>query len=123
MLIPKNERKREILIDGNIHKTPSLVSSSLDLGDHVILLFDYSDVQPQEQMSRNVVAVDRDGRQIWRIERSADWLRDDGSNLPNPFISVNVDPKTGTIYVCEMAGRDCDLNPKTGRLSNPRWTK
>ena len=95
----------------------------LDLPDRVLVLLDnerYPASDPNK--NRNLIAVDKNGRFLWRIEESKPIMRD-GEPDPDPFIGMRLENDGQRVVVCDMDGLTLDLDPKTGGLSNPVFTR
>ena len=110
-------------IDGKSIELEQEVRQVLTLPDRAIVLFEnrgYAETDPRT--NSNIVAVDRSGRILWRIEESKP-IDMDGEFSPDPFIGMGFEDNGQRVVVCDMDGLTLDLDPQTGRLSNPVFTR
>lgn len=114
-----------ITIDGRTIALEVPIDEIFELPDRVIVLFDEEEYpESDSRENRNVVALDRDGRELWRIEQARTRLRDsDGNRIPNPYVGVSAGADGRTVEVYTWAGVCYRLDPNTGKISDPILTK
>ena len=66
-------------------------------------------------INRNVICLDKDGKEIWRIEAPELERRADS------FIHVFKNKKDGQWIAISHMGHECNLDIETGKLSNIRY--
>ena len=112
-----------IVIDGNEHRLEKKIRKVVPLDDKVVVLFRHGDYDETDfSQKRNVIALDRRGKMLWRIQESSEWVQE-GKELANPYIGVGFRDEGERIVACDMGGMDADLDPETGTLSNIRFSK
>ena len=112
-----------IIIGGTEVELEKRISKVLPLDDRVIVLFDHDEYDDADfAQKRNIVALDGRGKMLWRIEESKP-IDMDGEFSPDPFIGMGFEDNGQRVVVCDMDGLTLDLDPQTGRLSNPVFTR
>ena len=98
------------------------INYAIALQDRVIVTVEHYDLPKTDpQFGRNVFALDRNGRELWRIEASpAIFMDDQGRKCPFPYIYLQRSPDGRGLWIDNQSGIRCDLDPATGALSNPR---
>lgn len=117
--------KNSLVISGREVSFKEEVFESLQLPDRVIVLLNPADFADEDPFSgRNIVCLDEKGELLWRIE-DAGVTRStaDGREIPDPFTGIELNDDGKTIEVGIAAGVDFDLDPETGEISNPVFTK
>ncbi len=101
------------------------VDDFIVLDDRVIvelLTDDFADEDPLA--GRNVVCLDNKGELLWRIQNAGvTRTTADGREIPDPFMGIGLDEDGKTIKVGIAMGVDFDLDPETGEITNPVFTK
>lgn len=78
----------------------------------------YPDIEDEEDfklINRNVLCIDKDGNEVWRIENPAPT-----DNRADSFINVFFRENEGKWKARTHNGHMCDIDLKTGKLSNIR---
>ncbi len=113
-------RGRELTIDGRVVSMSHEIENVIPLSDRAIVLLvseDYADDDPA--VERNVFAVGKSGGILWQIKRTREHTANEGFS---PFTAV-VLTDDGFLRVFEWDGVRHDLDPATGELSNPLFTR
>ena len=85
------ERVSFVECDGNRIELDKRVESSINLGDKVIVLFYVNDYEVGDMMvGRNIVAYDKDGIELWRVEDHG-LRRPAAPDVPDAFFDIHVD--------------------------------
>ena len=109
-------------IDGQAFDLGWPINDAIALEDRVIVAVSHYKLQKTDpQFGRNVFALDRNGRELWRIAASpAIFMDDQGRKCPFPYIYLQRSPDGRGLWIDNQSGIRCDLDPATGALSNPR---
>lgn len=102
------------------------IISTVPVGSGAIVLFDAYDCEEADQnYERNVFALDKRGEILWRIERS--WgereILSDGTVIRNPYRWIELSEKKDSIQADTWRSMRYDLDPETGKISNPQFYK
>ena len=93
--------------------------------DRVIVMFELADeMEDDPDFGRNIFAYDETGKELWRIEDSGivGPGREDDKEVPWSYTGMGQEAD-GRIIVSEPFGFEFDLDPETGKISNPVFTK
>ena len=109
-------------IDGQVFDLGWPINYAIALENQVIVTVEHYDLPKTDPLfGRNVFALDRNGRELWRIAASpATFMDEQGRECPFPYIYLQRSPDGRRLWVDEQSGWRLDLDPATGALSNPR---
>ncbi len=117
--------ENRLTIDGKTVELEKPIYRIKETSDRVIVVFDEEDYAPEDPNGdRNVIAIDRNGATLWRIQNSVSPTRGrPGRTIP--FSGVGVRRKDGVDMLIgyDAAGMCYEIDPETGKLSNPRISK
>jgi len=84
---------------------------------------DYADDDPNGE--RNVIALDADGKLVWRIDRTPAAMVRDGKRVTTSYVGIDPSSKRNgrPVEAYDSSGGCWRLNPKTGEVSDPIVTK
>lgn len=116
---------REVALDG---KTLEMEVRVLKVRQHddliLVLLDDQAYGRNDPNAERNVVALDSKGRQVWRIQKTPSApLNDDGTPAWNAYVGVAVGKERSPIEGYDWTGRCWKVDPETGEVSDPIFTR
>ena len=103
----------EISIDGSVVPTPYPITEAVKVGEVVVVLYD-PDADPRRYGTfRNVVALDRGGRQVWVAETPTTSTGDCYYHIASakPLIAY------------PTQSFDCTIDPTSGRITEQVFTK
>ena len=115
------ERVSFVECGGNRIELDKRVESSIDLGDKVIVLFYVNDYEMGDMMvGRNIVAYDKQGQQIWRVEDHGLRRRSE-RRAPDAFFDIRLDEE-GRLWG-GTPGVELMIDLETGKVldAEPRW--
>ena len=114
-----------LTIDGSTVELEKPIKNLIERRDQVIVVFRYG-AYDEDDLSgdRNVVAVGRNGAMLWRVAPSGS-IASGGPGRTSQFVGVDIENRDGeeVIVVYDGMGACYDLDPETGKLSNPVLTK
>ena len=113
---------QRVRIDGKIFDFEMEIVDLLKLEDRVIILFEnYEWPDEDPNLGRNVFAYGQNGEQLWRIEDAEVMI---GGHTVEHEVSTGYtvlqQKEDGTIHAWAMDWRH-DLDPETGKISNPKY--
>ncbi len=117
--------ENRLTIDGETVELEKPIRQIVEFDNRIIVLFNPDEYTGEEPgIDRNVVAVGRDSAMLWRIERSGS-IASGGPGRTSPFVALEIENRGGgeVVIVYDVAGACYDLDPETGKLSNPVLTK
>ncbi len=118
-------KENRLTVDGRTVKLERPILQVEERPGRVIVLLDDEEYAPDDPTGdRNVIAVDRDGAMLWRITPSGS-IASGGPGRTSPFVALEIENRGGgeAVIVYDVAGACYDLDPETGKLSNPVLTK
>jgi hypothetical protein len=94
--------------------------------DRLFVLLEYDDYEDGDpRAERNIVAVDQNGRILWRIEMAPEVRVVDGKRMDNSYIGI--DPNTGKkdrpVEAYDTTGSCWKVDPETGKVSDPVFSR
>ncbi len=108
-------------IDGRIVRFPQRIFRFVEYRDIIVVGLKVADFDIADPMvGRNILALDRQGKLLWRVEDHGFEYQDPDADrlLPQPFIGLGVNSETGKmegvlpyVYVT--------IDEKTGGVSDP----
>lgn len=98
-----------------------IIADVLEVEDRVIIRFladQYADTEPSDDW-RNIIALDKNGNFLWRVESPLhkNDMRTEG--YANVFFNVYVS-EDGVLQASLWGGFQADIDLETGKLSNPK---
>lgn len=114
-----------VTIDGKSHQLEYRIDSILVLPDHVIVVFHSESMSEADpNYDRNVIALDRNGKMLWRIQRAIGEMHHEGKIYLSPYIGVQwFGDQRRRVVAVELRGFTHDLDVETGKISNTLFTK
>tara|TARA_R110002110_G_scaffold198346_1_gene408574 strand:+ start:1516 stop:1890 length:375 start_codon:yes stop_codon:yes gene_type:complete len=108
-------------VDGRIVRFPQRIYKFVEYQDIIVICLVNRNIDPADPMvGRNILALDRQGNLLWRVEDHGFEYQDPDADrlLPQPFIGLGVNPKINKLrgvlpYVCVT------IDEKTGGVSDP----
>ena len=109
-------------IDGQAFDLGWPINDAIALEDRVIVEVSHYNFPKSDPLrSRNVFALDRQGRELWRIAASrATFTDQQGRTYPCPYMNLHWSPDGSRLVIDDQSGTRLDLDPATGALSNVR---
>ena len=100
--------------------------SHFALGDRVIICFvgiDYDADDPR--MAQNIVCIDRNGIEKWRIEpaKGTEYSGKHGQDVPVSYAGVRIERPSGIVKCSVPPGVEFDLDIDAGTVSNPVYER
>ena len=117
--------ENRLTIDGETAELEKPIQDVKEQSGRVIVLFDDEEYAAGEPgRDRNLIAVDRNGALLWRIAPSMSSTPSEPGRTA-PFVGVDIENRGGeeVVIVYDIMGACYDLDPETGKLSNPVLTK
>ena len=115
--------KFTVEIGNRILKFDEKISQVLELEDKILILLNkYGHPENDPDYGRNVVAFDARGEELWRIEDSGVKVRGRTMEKVSQGYTGLRETRDGTIHAWAMDWRH-DLDPKTGKISNPKYVR
>jgi hypothetical protein len=114
-----------LVIDGTKVELGRPVLQAITRENLVIVRVDDSrDVGVSENYGRNIFAVDKDGKEVWRIAVPG-WVDKtiSGETIVSPWVRLRGDPASGDVKADDGGGFSYELDPVTGKLSNAIFRK
>ncbi len=73
---------------------------------------------------RNVLALDKNGNEVWRIEPFAHTVkaRDGSREVPAPYTGIDL-AEDGKLYAYQGIGYICEIDLKTGKILHEEQTR
>ena len=105
-------RGKQLQLDETILDLPHPILDARQLGDRIVVIFDYMDF-PKWRQARNLRAFDRQGRELWIAEHPTNETADCYVNF------MRDDPLT----VGNFVGYRCVIDKATGKLVESEFTK
>ena len=113
-----------VSIGGRTIQLEGPVLQSLEIDGLLLLRLKHFNLPSDDpKIGRNVIALDRDGNEVWRI-RSFWWEVEslDGKMVPDPYSNFSL-REDGTLIIYQGIGYRCELDPKTGELLTQEFTR
>jgi hypothetical protein len=112
-------------VDGREFRLEAEIETALEVNDRIYVLFNDETYRRGDwRARRNIIALRRDGTEIWRVGRSGDLFPDvDDEDVPFTGMSLKSMDDGAVLEVWEPIGMLYDVNLETGELSNPVPTK
>jgi len=122
----KDERQEEtsVEIGGNVVELGVSIDEALALGDILIVLLNLYDLPSEHPFKgRNIVAFDRNGAELWRVEPFWHTVKaKDGRKIPDSYRSIRVEDD-GKLYAFQGVGYVCEIDLKTGKIVGEEFTR
>ncbi len=117
--------ENRLTIDGKTVELEKPIYTIKEISDRVIVVFDEEDYAAEDPNGdRNVIAVDRNGAMLWRIQNSVSPTRGrPGRTIPFSGVGVRQKEEVDMLIGYDAAGMCYEIDPETGKLSNPRISK
>lgn len=117
--------EKALSINENVITFDQRIDETVTLSDRVILRLMVDDFDVGDPLvGRNVLAFDGDGRLLWRIPPTGGTRsRPDGTEAPEAYFGLGLDDDGKTVKIGTPDGFEYDLDPETGDISNPVFTK
>jgi hypothetical protein len=114
-----------LTVDGREFRLEAEIETAIEANDRIYVLFN-DETYPEHdwRARRNVVALRRDGSEIWRIGTS-EHLFPQVKRRSLPFMDLTLEFRGNetVLEVWEAIGMLYDVDPDTGELSNPVQSK
>ena len=101
----------DLIISGKRYKMDYPIDDIVEYDDRIVILFVYSSYEGIGQF-KNLLAVDRDGNEIWR----ADHPTTDSSSA---YVKIN---NTNPLLAWNFTGYKCSINLENGRIVDVVFT-
>jgi hypothetical protein len=114
-----------LVIDGTKVELGHPILQAMTRENLVVVRVDDSGISgTSENYGRNIFAVDRDGKEIWRIAVPG-WIDKtiSGETIVSPWVRLRGDPASGDLKADDGGGFSYELDPATGKLSNAIFRK
>jgi len=117
-----NKYQQHLEIDGRVFHLGLPINNAIALEDRVVVTVEHYNFPKSDPLrSRNVLALDRQGRELWRIAASpATFTDEQGRTYPCPYMNLHWSPDGKGLVIDCQSGTRLDLDPATGALSSPR---
>ncbi len=101
------------------------IYQSVELPDRVIVLLHPGDFAKDDPLKGcNIIALDEDGEMLWRIQdRGVTLTTKDGKEISESYTGLGLAKDEKTVRVSTPFGFLYELDPETGQISNPKFTK
>ena len=115
---------RTITIQGHTISMPCKVACVITLPDRVLVLLNTYELADSDPLvSRNIFALDQEGKELWRIEPSEElFTGKDGKDYPAPWMDLRWAPDGRSLWVHTFYDHTYVLNPQTGAHNYYRAT-
>lgn len=114
-----------VVVDGKVVELGASVEETLAIGDiHIVLLNLYDFPSDYPFKGRNIVALNKDGNELWRVEPF--WwtvkAKDGTRKIPDSFSHIHIGDD-GKLYAEQPIGFICEIDLKTGKILQERQTR
>ncbi len=120
-------RKRDtsITIDGNAVDLQYPIYDALEAGGVAILRLNYYNMPPDDPLKgRNIVALDRNGKEVWRIEPFWHMVESNDRSRKVPAAYTGIDlGEDGKLYAYQGIGYICEIDLRTGKIIHEEQTR
>lgn len=112
---------RVIVIEGRAVSLPCKVSVALPFQNHVVVLLNtYELTDDDPGTARNVVALNREGQELWRIEETNHlYVGNDGKKHSWPWADFGRREDGSGFWIFSPAGYEFGFDPMTGAVLKP----
>ena len=116
---------REITIGTKTLELECPIKKIIPLRDQILILFRTEEYgKDDSRYQQNVVGLDYEGREVWRIRKSTvERPGPDGKMRRSPFVGIGYGSNDTIIVVYDYLGTCYELDPATGDISNPQFSK
>lgn len=101
------------------------ISDAIEVDGQLLVLLTIGTVPENHPMfERNVISVAGDGTLMWRIEPSARARKEiDGVRIHNEYVGIDLQENETKLVAYDMQGLCFEVDPETGNISNPVFTR
>lgn len=93
------------------------------VGDTVVVLLEYESYSDEDrEQEANVFGISSDGGILWRINPHPGESFE-GKVIANPYVNIVWREEESKLVTYDMDGICFDVDPKTGKTSNPIFTR
>lgn len=117
-------RDTSITINGHVVEIGLPIMDVVEVGElHILRINDFTLPSDDPVVGRNVVAIDQDGHEVWRIEDFWYKIEDrDGRRIPDSYSHIQIG-KDGKLYAFQPIGFLCEIDLKTGKILHEKQTR
>lgn len=114
-----------VTIGGRTIELGSPIDETLRIGELLLVRLDLYDLPPDDPMKgRNVLALDKNGEEVWRIEPF--WhkvkAKDGSRDIPDSYIGFDLG-EDGKLYAYQGIGYICEIDLKSGKILHEEQTR
>ncbi len=113
-----------VTIDGHVVDLGLPIMEAVEVGSLIVISLNDYHLSPDDPFNgRNIVAFDKDGNEVWRIE--AFWHTveaRDGRRVPASYTGIDLG-EDGKLYAYQGHGYTCEIDLKTGKIVDAEYTR
>ncbi len=119
-----HKRATSITVNSHVVELALPIMETVEIdGLHVLRIDDISLPSDDPKVGRNIVALDQDGNEAWRIEDFWHKVGDrDGRKVPDSYSHIRVGDD-GKLYAHQPIGFICKIDLMTGKILNEKETR
>lgn len=121
----ENFSGHELAINGQLLVFEQRIVKVIEFNGKIIVLLNSDDFKEGEILSsRNIIAYDKKGQLVWRIEDAGIKIRNRNNEyIPQPYLSLWVGRDGNTLHA-GLGGVEVEVNPTDGtliKMAQYRW--